>query len=55
MCQINNFICHLKKVVKEEQIKLKASKRKIVLFPQKFYGLDPEDHLWNKKEETYGN
>ena len=29
MCQINNFICHLKKVVKEEQIKLKASKRKI--------------------------
>lgn len=29
MCQINNFISHLKKVVKEEQIKLKASKRKI--------------------------
>ena len=29
MCQINNFICHLNKVVKEEQIKLKASKRKI--------------------------
>lgn len=29
MCQINNFISHFKKVVKEEQITLKASKRKI--------------------------